>query len=169
MIWSYYTKVPCLITIIAFILQLESVVAFVSRKNNLSILGQSIRRVFLVSAKKRYLVSRSFLMRDASSAYWFKVGDTVRVVDDVQKAGRNLKGSMGKVIETWEKCDVDPTCCCAEFVDESFAVHVKFQDMDNSEFVHYFAEKELEKIKDVAFDGMSCQAFKLNQLKKRSS
>ena len=158
-----------MITITALILQLESAFAFVARNNNLCLLGQSRRRVYVISSKRKPSVSKPLFMRDASSAYWFKIGDTVRVVDDVQKAGRTLKGSMGKVIETWEKCDVDPTCCCAEFVDESYAVHVKFQDMSDGEFVHYFAETELEKITDAAFDGMSCQAFKLNQLKKRSS
>lgn len=49
-------------------------------------------------------------MRDRSSANWFNVGDSVRVVDDVMKAGTNLRGRVGTVIETWEKCDVDPTC-----------------------------------------------------------
>eukprot|EP00956_Cyclotella_meneghiniana_P031067 scaffold80492_cov75-Cyclotella_meneghiniana.AAC.1 len=36
--------------------------------------------------------------------------------------GRNLKGLDGIVVETWEKCDVDPTCCCAEWVDEGLSV-----------------------------------------------
>jgi hypothetical protein len=48
-------------------------------------------------------------MVDHSSATVFQVGDTVVVVDDVIKMGRNLKGLTGTVIETWEKCDVDPT------------------------------------------------------------
>ena len=46
------------------------------------------------------------VMRDASASYWFTVGNTVRVVEDVDKAGVNLKGRTGKVVETWEKCDV---------------------------------------------------------------
>ncbi len=53
--------------------------------------------------------SSSCFMGDHSSATVFKVGDSVTVVEDVMKAGRNLKGLTGKVIETWEKCDVDPT------------------------------------------------------------
>jgi len=57
------------------------------------------------------------VMRDASASYWFQVGDSVRVMEDVQKAGVSLKGRVGTVCETWEKCDVDPTCCCAEQVD----------------------------------------------------
>ena len=48
-------------------------------------------------------------MRDASASYWFQVGDRVKVVDDVYKANINLLGRQGKVVETWEKCDVDPT------------------------------------------------------------
>uniref|UniRef100_A0A7S0FRB8 Uncharacterized protein n=1 Tax=Minutocellus polymorphus TaxID=265543 RepID=A0A7S0FRB8_9STRA len=121
----------------------------------------------------------SLVMKDNSSANVFNVGDRVRVVDDVAKAGTNLRGRVGTVKETWTKCEVDPTCCCAEFVDDGFAVHVSF-DRDattdgpitaEDTFVHYFAERELIEEKEendappVAFDGMSCQAFKLNQLK----
>ena len=98
------------------------------------------------------------LMRDASSAYWFKAGDKVQVISSVFKSGNDLAGREGIVIETWEKCDVDPTCCCAEFVDENSAVHVKFKGSINTvddedetnkilEFQHYFAEGELEKVK----------------------
>ena len=127
-------------------------------------------------------------MKDNSSANAFSVGDRVRVVDVVEKAGINLQGRVGTVKETWEKCEVDPTCCCAEFVDDSYAVHVTF-DTDQATdgpitteatFVHYFAERELiedkmmendlptnvdEQQAPVPFDGMSCQAFKLDQLK----
>jgi hypothetical protein len=46
---------------------------------------------------------------DHSSATRFQIGDTVKVVEDVMKMGRNLKGLDGIVIETWEKCEVDPT------------------------------------------------------------
>jgi hypothetical protein len=126
-------------------------------------------------------------MRDLSASYWFKVGDSVRVVDDVPKAGVNLRNRRGKVLETWEKCDVDPTCCCAEQVDMGMAVRVEFEGTEAEEteegasFYHYFAEEELQKIQEedlrskqsegdassgpAAFDGMSCVAFKLDQLK----
>mmetsp|Transcript_34540 Transcript_34540/g.98219 ORF Transcript_34540/g.98219 Transcript_34540/m.98219 type:complete len:226 (-) Transcript_34540:31-708(-) len=133
----------------------------------------------------------SLHMKDASASYWFKVGDKVQVSSPVTKAGIELKGKIGEVIETWEKCDVDPTCCCAEFVDENFAVTVKFEGKvdpntaedskeefvkginTSSSFTHYFNEDELLKLEDedaqlppvVAFDGMSCRAFKLDQLK----
>lgn len=124
--------------------------------------------------------SRLLVMRDASASYWFEKGDAIKVVDDVIKAGENLRGRQGFVIQTWEKCDVDPTCCCAEQVDLGMAVRAEFQgsersDQDEGSFYHYFAEDELLKqekvtIEDVsdssqvAFDGMSCMAFKLDQL-----
>mmetsp|Transcript_24675 Transcript_24675/g.52607 ORF Transcript_24675/g.52607 Transcript_24675/m.52607 type:complete len:223 (+) Transcript_24675:85-753(+) len=114
-------------------------------------------------------------MGDHSSATLFLIGDTVKVVEDVMKAGKNLKGRTGTVIETWEKCEVDPTCCCAEWVDEGLSVHVKFdvngEDENvlfgNDTFVHYFAESELqeEKQTQVPFDGMSCKSFKLDRLR----
>ena len=64
------------------------------------------------------------------------------------------------------KCDVDPTCCCAEFVDESYAVNVRFvgsldddcgdgEDgtsqeeesvVENDSFTSYFAEAEIVKV-----------------------
>mmetsp|Transcript_2170 Transcript_2170/g.4710 ORF Transcript_2170/g.4710 Transcript_2170/m.4710 type:complete len:226 (-) Transcript_2170:578-1255(-) len=90
--------------------------------------------------------SSSLSMRDRSSSYWFSVGDTVRVVEDVfcggggssnkngntnaKKKKKNLKGRTGTVVETWEKCDVDPTCCCAEQVDTNMAVRVAFAGTD---------------------------------------
>ena len=131
-------------------------------------------------------------MKDASCAYWFQVGDKVKVSSSVIKGGVDLKGRLGVVTNTWEKCDVDPTCCCAEFVDDNFAVTVKFEgkldlggDTSSDEFIkgidtftHYFNEQELTKMKEedmqeeekdipssAAFDGMSCKAFKLDQLK----
>jgi len=111
----------------------------------------------------------------------------VRVVDDVIKAGHSLRGRVGRVLETWEKCDVDPTCCCAEQVDPNMAVRVEFRGTESdpsggeSSFTHFFAEGELVKLpdqleaesavsgdsvdkSDVPFDGMSCVAFKLDQL-----
>ena len=98
--------------------------------------------------------SRWLFMRDRSASYWFDVGDTVKVVADVWTGSKannnqqNLKGRIGSVVQTWEKCDVDPTCCCAEQVDTNMAVRVAFdKDSDNEEkFVYYFAEDELKKV-----------------------
>ena len=136
---------------------------------------------------RKHKPSQLLQMKDLSCAYWFNVGDTVKVTSSVIKAGIELEGRIGCVIETWEKCDVDPTCCCAEFVDDNFAVTVKFEGkLDSPEeeeefikgintFTHFFNEDELVKVKEevkgndtvssVAFDGMSCKAFKLDQLK----
>lgn len=112
----------------------------------------------------------------------------MQVVEDVFKGQRqNLKGLIGTVLQTFEKCEVDPTCCCAEFVDRSMAVTVEFsmrslgnEDYnkvsfltsdswwDGEPFLYYFAEEELNKLTDladsVAFDGLSCTEFKLKQL-----
>lgn len=94
-------------------------------------------------------------MRDRSASYWFTVGDTVRVVaDDVEKAGFNLHHRVGRVVQTWEKCDVDPTCCCAEQVDLNMAVRVEFNGTESdpsvagTSFLHYFGEIELIQVKE---------------------
>lgn len=136
-------------------------------------------RVFGAGKNVKISPKSSLTMRDVSASYWFQVGQSVRVVDDVTKAGSNLRNCIGKVVETWEKCDVDPTCCCAEQVDTGMAVRVEFQGTEQDEsgdgsFYHYFAENELEKVEEptiieaadshVAFDGMSCKAFKLERL-----
>ena len=71
--------------------------------------------------------ARLLQMKDSSCSYWFQVGDIVQVSTTVHKAGIDLKGRRGMVTETWEKCSVDPTCCCAEFVDDNYAVTVTFQ------------------------------------------
>lgn len=95
-------------------------------------------------------LSSMLTMRDRSSSYWFSVGQRVRVVEDVWRGSsftspsistsistspsasqrENLKGRTGTVVETWEKCDVDPTCCCAEQVDTNMAVRVEFAVAD---------------------------------------
>ncbi len=123
-------------------------------------------------------------MADHSSVTSLKVGNEVTVIADVLKAGKNLRGLSGTVIETWEKCQVDPTCCCSEWVDEGLSVRVRFcvdeanEFFANDTFIHYFAESELAKKKEdscidkqeegntpIAFDGMSCTAFKVDKLK----
>jgi hypothetical protein len=111
-----------------------------------------------ISHTKKYNHYRNLYMKDLSSSYWFQVNDKVRVTSSVIKAGIDLKHRVGIVTQTWEKCDVDPTCCCAEFVDDNYAVQVKFpgpldpekstsdgliQDVDM--FIHYFNENELTK------------------------
>lgn len=177
-----------------FLLTFESVTSFVSTPHAVRGIRVRQRSSFLSTAigqgrRSREMQSRgnvrinSLHMKDASSSYWFSAGDYVEVISHVTKSGIDLKGRRGQVVETWEKCEVDPTCCCAEFVDDNFAVLVKFQgsidlnlDDENGEemldsFTHHFHEDELRKVeKDlgtdvVPFDGMSCMAFKLDQLK----
>ncbi|KAL3779280.1 hypothetical protein HJC23_008632 [Cyclotella cryptica] len=128
-----------------------------------------------LSNRQKLVASTALYMGDHSSATLFQAGDTVTVIHDVIKAGRNLKGLRGEVVETWEKCDVDPTCCCAEWVDEGLSVHVQFNVsindtngnrdslLANNTFVHYFAESELENYKqtkdiDHLFDAISGEA-----------
>lgn len=142
--------------------------SFTNNKSDSSLI-RNIRQISVFSQQRKTTnasyastTSRSRLgiqMRDMSSANIFKIGDKVKVVSSVLKAGVELKGKIGTVQETWEKCEVDPTCCCAEFVDENFAVNVKFID-ENAEFVnsnvsiaglndyytHFFAEDELLKV-----------------------
>lgn len=161
---------------------------------NALIVSHNVKRIYRTSLRTQVQFKSNpskhdhrgnICMKDLSSSYWFKLNDKVRVTSSVMKAGVDLKGRVGIVTQTWEKCDVDPTCCCAEFVDENYAVQVKFQgpvDPENPSsddliqgidmFVHYFNENELTKEVDSAaesssidFDGMSCAAFKLDQLK----
>ena len=72
-------------------------------------------------------------------------------------------------------------CFTKEFVDDNFAVNVKFQGSVDpnsafeNDFSHHFAEEELTKViedetvvhhdETSPFDGKTCTAFKLDQLK----
>ena len=60
------------------------------------------------------------------SAVDVEEGAWVLVTDDVVSGGVNLKGMQGKVVYAWEKCEVDPTCCCAELSMEDASVQVPF-------------------------------------------
>lgn len=160
--------------------------AFVARKSLILRQSQTLR--YPTNAKRCARVHRSTMapleMRDRSASYWFQAGDSVRVVaDDVEKAGFNLHNRVGSVAATWEKCDVDPTCCCAEQVDINMAVRVEFQGTEadpnaaGTSFLHYFAEAELLKVdkqetqkteNSLPFDGMSCVAFKMDHIQSAS-
>lgn len=87
------------------------------------------------------IVSRWLAMRDSSSVTWFQVGDRVRVNQGIVAKGMSLKGRVGVVSDAWEKCEVDPHCCCAELAEEDAAVTVSFGN-----FTYYFAEHELDKL-----------------------
>jgi hypothetical protein len=171
----------------------------------------SVRRTSSQAAQSS---SIGLYMRDKSMTSWFSVGDQVEVIQDVymttttsttttttrpNQNRMNLRGQIGTVLETWEKCDVDPTCCCAEQVDPNMSVYVELlfnmtssscstgslstvdhhEDNNNNKRIrYYFSEEEIRKIQrdddvplpphrtDLPFDGLSCVAFKLEQLKK---
>jgi hypothetical protein len=59
-------------------------------------------------------------MRDGSTAStYYSLGDRVKVLIDVwhQPVGKQRytsKGLEGVIIDVWDKCEVDPHCCCAE-------------------------------------------------------
>jgi hypothetical protein len=89
------------------------------------------------------------VLHDKTTTNWFRVGDSVVVVEDVfLRNGGNFKGARGKVIETWESCDVDPACCCSEQVEADLAVRVQFDcsECSSEPLVYYFSEKELAKV-----------------------
>jgi hypothetical protein len=72
----------------------------------------------------------------------FEVNDVVKVKSGIVLDGRDWSGMVGKVVSTWQKCDTDPACCCAELATDG-AIRVDFTE-DAS--YQYFAENELEKV-----------------------
>lgn len=105
-----------------------------------------------VDTHSRAATGSSLVLLDKTTTNWFGAGDTVVVVEDVYlKNGKNLKGTQGVVLETWESCDVDPACCCSEQVESDMAVRVNFssgpgeETYDMEGLTYYFAETELKK------------------------
>lgn len=82
-------------------------------------------------------------MRDSSSVTWFRDGDRVRVAASIVVNGVELKGQEGVCVDVWEKCEVDPHCCCAELAEEMVAVTVRFARLN---ITYYFAEDELQNV-----------------------
>ena len=58
----------------------------------------------------RYYRHHLLFMGDHSCATIFQVGDTVTVIEDVMKAGTNLNGLSGSVIETVSNTICDDVC-----------------------------------------------------------
>lgn len=96
-------------------------------------------------------------MRDGSTSVgFFNVGDSVRVVSQVyHKSSKgesfSSKDMEGKIVDIWEKCEVDPHCCCAELAfDAPIKVSLSGEDIrritGEMEFVAQFANDELEKL-----------------------
>ena len=99
--------------------------------------------------------SSSLSMRDGStSSNYFKVGEQVRVSTDVwhrpphaSKPSFSSKGREGSVVQVWEKCEVDPACCCAELAFDA-PIEVRFEGDDYDEtssfWTAFFAVDEIE-------------------------
>lgn len=74
----------------------------------------------------------TFLMRDGSTANtYFQIGQQIRVIKQVfhdppSKQRFSSLDKIGIVIGVWEKCEVDPTCCCAELAFDA-PIEVLFQ------------------------------------------
>ena len=95
-------------------------------------------------------------MRDASTAsVFFSVGDKVRIIKDVWHRPQSLPSFNsidleGTVCEVWEKCEVDPHCCCAELAFDA-PIQVRFlgnqyiSDIDN--WTAHFAMDEIQVVK----------------------
>jgi hypothetical protein len=102
-----------------------------------------------------YSARRALFMRDGSTAsVYFSVGDNVMVKTDVWHQPKRLprfssKGLVGVVVDVWDKCEVDPHCCCAELAFDA-PIEVKFigkqYDEDSESWTAHFAVDEIERI-----------------------
>ena len=108
----------------------------------------SFHLIFLVFVNSfvyrlRHHAANFFILKDASIASaFFKVGDRVQVCADVfhrDSIGAifNSRNLIGRISEVWEKCDVDPHCCCAELAFDA-PIKVAFE---SKEIEHKFGEK----------------------------
>jgi hypothetical protein len=96
-------------------------------------------------------------MRDGSTAaVFFELGDSVKVVSEVlhrpnHRPAFTSKGLVGKVVSLWEKCEVDPHCCCAEQAFDA-PIEVEFENdlyyEEKRRWTGHFAADELEKVRD---------------------
>ena len=94
-------------------------------------------------------------MRDGSTAStYFDVGDKVRVVMDVwhkprTQAPYSSKDLEGVILSVWEKCEVDPSCCCAELAFDA-PIEVQFHgnqyDANAHTWTAHFALNEIQRI-----------------------
>ena len=98
-------------------------------------------------------------MRDGSTASnYFSVGARVRVVKPVTHRPPALPsrsfssfGKVGTVIGVWEKCEVDPHCCCAELAFDA-PIEVRFDDYDYNpaecSWTAFYAVDEIENCRE---------------------
>jgi hypothetical protein len=100
----------------------------------------------------QYSKKNSILMRDGSTAsVFFAIGDKVRIIKDVWHHPKSLPPftsikMIGTVCDIWEKCEVDPHCCCAELAFDA-PVQVRFAgsqyDADTDNWTAHFALDEI--------------------------
>ena len=87
-------------------------------------------------------------MKDASAVTYFRNGDEDRSWRRGDPEGVEARRAAGRCVDVWEKCEVDPTCCCAEQVEEAHAVTVEFQPFLLGEgYRYWFDEDELRKVR----------------------
>eukprot|EP01041_Mallomonas_annulata_P005436 gene5436-10905_t len=113
--------------------------------------------VGIYSFHLKYPKRRHLFMRDASTSEgYFRIGDMVKVTKPVQHlsidgskfSSENLEGT---IIDIWEKCEVDPHCCCAELAFDA-PIKVCFQGSmvesytGSSEWAAQFSTDELDKV-----------------------
>ena len=99
----------------------------------------------------------SIIMKDSSTAsVYFSIGNKVRIVKDVFHTPHNMTsfsslGMEGVICSVWDKCEVDPFCCCAELAYDA-PIEVKFAgsryDPSKESWNAHFALDELETYRD---------------------
>ena len=100
---------------------------------------------------------RSITMRDGSSAaVYFQIGDMVKITADVIHSPKNKpafssKGLEGRIKDIWEKCEVDPHCCCAELATDA-PIEVEFNNdlyyESGGIWTGHFAADEIQQVID---------------------
>ena len=103
---------------------------------------------------------RSMHMRDGSTAaVYFQIGDRVKITEDVMHRPKDMpvfssKGLEGRIKDIWEKCEVDPHCCCAELATDA-PIEVEFENdlyygsgQNGGIWTGHFAADEIQKVSD---------------------
>ena len=95
------------------------------------------------------------IMLDGSTAsIYFSIGDRIRVTEDVihkpkESSPFSSKGLIGVVIGIWDKCEVDPHCCCAELAFDA-PIEIRFDNnlyyKEENFWTAHFSIDEIQKI-----------------------
>eukprot|EP01038_Epipyxis_sp_PR26KG_P008833 gene8833-11923_t len=86
--------------------------------------------------------NNKIFMRDGSTAaIYYQIGDKIKVIIDVwhypsENNNFNSKHMEGVISNIWEKCEVDPHCCCAEL---AFEAPFEVTFLSN----HYYGDENL--------------------------